>query len=151
GGNPLFVIEMLAIASDTETDVVVPPTLQALLAARLDQLDPVARRVLECAAVEGEVFHHGAVMELGPDEEREASGLEALRDRQLIRPEKSPFPNEEAYRFSHILFRDAAYRGLAKATRADMHERYAGWVTKRGLDLPEVQEIAGHHLEQAAQ
>ena len=60
GGNPLFVTEMLAMAEETD-DVEVPPTLRALLAARLDQLDPAERRVLECAAVEGEVFHRGGI------------------------------------------------------------------------------------------
>ncbi len=64
GGNPLFVREMVAMADETDGDVVVPPTLQALLAARLDQLDPAERGVLECGAVEGEVFHRGAVQAL---------------------------------------------------------------------------------------
>src|SRR5581483_5865595 len=56
GGNPLFLTEMLAMASETE-DVEVPATLRALLAARIDQLDPPDRAVLECGAVEGELFH----------------------------------------------------------------------------------------------
>jgi predicted ATPase len=59
GGNPLFLTEMLAMAGETE-DIEVPPTLRALLAARLDQLDPPDRAVLECGAVEGELFHRGA-------------------------------------------------------------------------------------------
>jgi predicted ATPase len=55
GGNPLFVEEMVAMASEAGEEVVVPPTLQALLTTRLDQLDPAERRALERAAVEGEV------------------------------------------------------------------------------------------------
>ena len=65
GGNPLFVTEMLAMASETD-DVEVPPTLRALLFARLDQLDPAERRVLECGSIEGEVFHRGGVLALAP-------------------------------------------------------------------------------------
>ena len=68
GGNPLFIHEMVAMAGEADAGVVVPPTLQALLAARLDQLDPRERRVLECGAVEGEIFHRGAVQALAPDE-----------------------------------------------------------------------------------
>ena len=69
GGNPLFIDEMLAMA-ESDGEVVVPPTLQALLAARLDQLDAAERRVLERGAVEGEVFHRGAVQALAPEETR---------------------------------------------------------------------------------
>jgi len=70
GGNPLFVGEMLVMADDGDGsgEMVVPPTLQALLAARLDQLAPAERTVLECGAVEGEVFHRGAVQTLATGE-----------------------------------------------------------------------------------
>ena len=70
GGNPLFVEEMLAIAGEAAGEVVVPPSLQALLAARLDQLDPAERGVLERGAVEGEIFHRGAVQALTADGRR---------------------------------------------------------------------------------
>jgi predicted ATPase len=85
GGNPLFLTEMLAMAGENE-DVHVPPTLRALLAARLDQLDPPERAVLECGAVEGELFHRGAVQALAP-EEPVTPRLAALARRDLIRPD----------------------------------------------------------------
>ena len=66
GGNPLFVEEMLAMAGEADVEVVVPPTLQALLAARLDQLETAERSVLERGAIEGEIFHRGAVQALAP-------------------------------------------------------------------------------------
>ena len=69
GGNPLFIEEMLAMAGEAEGDVVVPPTLQALLGARLDQLEPAERGVLERGAIEGEIFHQGAVQALAPEED----------------------------------------------------------------------------------
>jgi len=65
-GNPLFIAEMLSMAQEAEGQVVIPTSLQALLAARLDQLEPGERSVLERGAVEGEIFHRGAVQALAP-------------------------------------------------------------------------------------
>jgi hypothetical protein len=67
GGNPLFLTEMAAMAAGTGAEVLVPPNLQALLAARLDQLDTSERSVLERGAVEGEIFHRGSVQALSGD------------------------------------------------------------------------------------
>ncbi len=150
GGNPLFVGEMLAMAGEAGDEIEVPPTLKALLAARLDQLDAAERRVLERGAVEGEVFHRGAVQALAPEELRLTPRLAALVHRELIRPEKAQFAAEDAFRFHHLLIRDAAYEALPKATRADLHERFAGWLEQRGDELVELDEILGYHLEQAA-
>src|SRR4029079_466497 len=66
GGNPLFISEMLAMAAE-DGEVEVPPTLKALLAARLDQLDQAERTVLERGSVEGEIFHRGGVHALAPE------------------------------------------------------------------------------------
>ena len=149
GGNPLFVTEMLAIATDAD-DVDVPPSLRALLAARLDQLDPAERRVLERGAVEGEVFHRGAVQALAPGEPQVTPRLAALTRKQLIHPDKPQLAGEDGFRFRHLLIRDAAYDALPKAVRADLHERFADWLEDRGRDLVELDEIVGYHLEQAA-
>ncbi|HUH82084.1 MAG TPA: adenylate/guanylate cyclase domain-containing protein, partial [Solirubrobacteraceae bacterium] len=91
GGNPLFVLEMLAMLDQAGGEVVVPPTLRGMLAARLDQLDAGDRRVLERGAVEGEVFHRGAVQALAPEEPQVTHRLAALVRRELIRPEKAQF------------------------------------------------------------
>jgi class 3 adenylate cyclase len=149
GGNPLFLTEMRAMAAKSDR-VEVPPTLRALLAARLDQLDPAERAVLERAAVEGEVFHRGGVQALAPDEEQVTPRLTALVRRELIRPERAQLPGEDGFRFRHILIRDAAYDALPKATRAELHERFAGWLDQRGAELVELDEILGYHLEQSA-
>ncbi|HET7353452.1 MAG TPA: adenylate/guanylate cyclase domain-containing protein, partial [Gaiellaceae bacterium] len=149
GGNPLFVTEMLALAGDA-TDVEVPPTLRALLAARLDQLDEPERRVLERGAVEGELFHRGGVQALAPEETEVTPRLAALVRRELVRPDQPQLPREDAYRFRHLLIRDAAYDALPKATRADLHRRFAAWLEQHGQDLAELEEILGYHLEQAA-
>jgi class 3 adenylate cyclase len=148
GGNPLFVTEMLAMAEgDGEVDV--PPTLRALLAARLDQLDDRERHVLERGAVEGEVFPRGAVQALVAGEQV-SPRLAALVRRPLIRPDRTQLPGDDGFRFRHLLIRDTAYDALPKSVRADLHERFADWLDEHGRGLVELDEIVGYHLEQAA-
>src|SRR6266545_524985 len=88
GGNPLFVSENLVMAEHADGALAVPPTLRALLAARVDQLEPAERRVLERGAVEGEVFHRGAVQALSPEESQVTPRLAALVRKELIRPDR---------------------------------------------------------------
>ena len=149
GGNPLFLTEMVAMASEAEGDVAVPATLRALLAARLDQLEPNERSVLERGAVEGEIFHRGAVQALSSDGQV-TPRLAALVRKGLIRPDKAQLPGEEAFRFHHLLLRDAAYDALPKSVRADLHVRFADWLGRHGTQLVELDELLGYHLEQAA-
>ena len=149
GGNPLFIEEMLAMAGSVEDDVVVPPTLQALLAARLDQLETAERNVLERGAIEGEIFHRGAVQALAPEEPQVTPRLAALVRKELIRPDKTQLAGDDGFRFRHLLIRDAAYEALPKAVRAELHERFASWLEERGAELVELDEILGYHLGQA--
>ncbi|MBA2641629.1 MAG: AAA family ATPase [Actinobacteria bacterium] len=149
-GNPLFVEEMLAMVREGgDGEIAVPPTIQALLQARIDSLDGDVRVVMERGAVEGEVFHRGAVAQLSPDPVR--LGVEAhlatLVRKELIRSVAPTFPEDEGFRFRHLLIRDAAYESLPKATRAQLHERFADWLATH--DLVEGDEIVGYHLEQA--
>ena len=147
-GNPLFVEEMLALAREGG-DVRTPSTVHALLQARLDQLGRDERTVIESGAVEGHVFHRGAVVELtrAPDVE---SPLVGLVRKELIHPETAALAGDRAYRFRHLLIRDAAYDALPKAARAELHERFAGWLEAHGRELTELDEVLGYHLEQAA-
>ena len=152
GGNPLFVEEMAAMVQASREgngEVDVPPTLQALIAARLDQLERPERSVLERGSVEGEVFHHGVVQALTPEESRLTSQLTALVRKELIRPDRPLFTGEDAFRFRHLLMRDAAYEGLPKAERAELHEQFADWLVEHGDELVELDELVGYHLEQA--
>ncbi len=149
GGNPLFISEMLAMAAGN-AEVEVPPTLKALLAARLDQLDEPERRVLERGSVEGEIFHRGAVQALAPEETQVTTRLAALVRHQLVRPDRAQLAGDDGYRFRHLLIRDAAYDALPKAVRADLHARFADWLDEHGQALVERDEIVGYHLEQAA-
>jgi class 3 adenylate cyclase/tetratricopeptide (TPR) repeat protein len=150
-GNPLYVEEMLAMVREHGGDgeIAVPPTIHALLQARIDSLDGDVRVVMERGAVEGEVFHRGAVAELAPDPVRAdvESHLATLVRKELIRSTSPTFPEDEGFRFRHLLIRDAAYESLPKATRAELHERFADWLSQH--DLVERDEIVGYHLEQA--
>ena len=147
GGNPLFIGEMLAMAEEGE--LIVPPTLQALLAARLDQLDTAERRVLERGAIEGEIFHRSAVQALAPEETQVTPRLASLVRKEFIRPDRPQFQGEDGFRFRHILIRDAAYEALPKAIRAELHESFASWLEEHGAELVELDELLGYHLEQA--
>jgi class 3 adenylate cyclase/tetratricopeptide (TPR) repeat protein len=150
GGNPLFVSEMLVMAGQKGNgEVAVPPTLRALLVARLDQLEFPERRALECGAVEGELFHRGAVRALAPEESQVTPRLAALVRKQLVRPDRAQLPGEDGFRFRHLLIRDAAYDGLPKSARAELHERFAAWLEEHGANLIEHDELVGYHLEQA--
>ncbi len=148
-GNPLFLQEIAAVVASSGGEVVIPPTIQALLAARLDQLEPGERRVLERGSVEGNSFHRGAVEALGPGEASVPATLVTLVRKDLVRPDDAAFPGDDAFRFRHLLIRDAAYDGLPKSVRAQLHEAFARWLDERASDLVERDEIIGYHLEQA--
>lgn len=149
GGNPLFISEMLAMAAE-DAEVEVPPTLKALLAMRLDQLDEAERKVLERGSVEGEIFHRGAVQALAPEETRVTTRLAALVRHQLVRPDRAQLAGDDGYRFRHLLIRDAAYEALPKTVRVGLHVRFADWLDEHGVALVERDEIVGYHLGQAA-
>lgn len=166
-GNPLYLEEMLGMLVDeghlVEVDgqwqasgpverVTVPPTVQALLAARLDQLTPTERAIAERGSVIGRIFEQAAVTALAPESLRTevAGGLLALVRKELVRPDRSNLAAGDAFKFRHLLIRDAAYNALPKAERADLHERFADWLLSVvGERVAEYSEIVGYHLEQA--
>ena len=165
-GNPLFVEEMISmliddgllvqdrgrwIAREGISSVRVPPTIHALLSARLDQLRDDERAIVERAAVAGKVFQEDAVVELSFGAARADVGhaLAGLMRKELIRPERAELGGR-TYRFRHLLIRDAAYDSIPKEARADYHERFAGWLERTtGRRAIEYEEVLGYHLEQA--
>ena len=166
-GNPLFVEEMLGMLIDDGLlerrdgnwvvtgdlrSISAPPTIQALLSARLDRLDSEERAVIERGSVEGKTFHRGAVVELAPESirDRVTGHLQALVRKELLRPDSSDFAGDDAFRFRHILIRDAAYNAMPKELRAELHERFAAWLERVAGEWElEREEILGFHLEQA--
>jgi class 3 adenylate cyclase/tetratricopeptide (TPR) repeat protein len=154
-GNPLYVEQLLAMIMENGAavgDLAIPPSIHALLAARLDRLAPDERAVIEGASVVGKEFWRGAVTELVGEVEQGSVGatLMTLARKEFIEPARSIFPSEDGFRFRHILIRDAAYLGVPKETRAQLHEQYAGWLERiSGERASELDEIIGYHLEQA--
>jgi tetratricopeptide (TPR) repeat protein len=135
-GNPLFVEQLVAVRDADE----LPVTIQAVLAARLDRLDAHDRTLLQRGAVEGRTFHAGPLEDVHGLRTR----LVALAHKGLIAADAPRFDGEDAFRFTHALIRDAAYAGLPKRRRAELHASLAAWLDDRAED-----EIVGHHLEQA--
>jgi DNA-binding SARP family transcriptional activator len=158
-GNPLFVEELLALVLENgrrDAQLEVPPTIQALLGARLDRLSDEERTAIEAASVEGQVFHEAPVAERLPEALRSSvhEQLMALVRKDLIRPERPEFSGERAFRFRHLLIRDAAYDSIPKQARAEFHERHAAWLEGNigegaSRTLAEYEEILGYHLERA--
>ena len=149
-GNPLFLEEMVALVRDSpDGQVHVPGTIQALVAARLDHLDPVERSVLGRGAVEGRVFHRGALLAMSGGEGELDVPLMSLVRKDVVRSDRPQIADEDAYRFRHLLIRDAAYDAMPKAVRADLHQRFASWLSDHGAGLVEIEEILGYHLESA--
>lgn len=161
-GNPLFAEELVATlaeqglldADDVSKvdDINLPVGINALLTTRLDRLESGSRDALERGAVEGEVFHRGAVVELSDSSARAVvpARLDDLARRDLVRPAAGTVAGEVAFRFKHILVREAAYRATAKKLRAGLHERFADWLERLAGDrVAEYEEILGYHLEQA--
>ncbi len=150
-GNPLYVEQLVAMLADADGDtriVELPPTIQALLSARLDRLEPAERDVLERAAVVGKDFWPGAVAALGEAEEPLGATLLQLVRRELVEPAPSTVPGEDGFSFRHALIRDAAYDGTPLRRRAAHHEQFAAWLASGNFG-EEYDEIRGYHLEQA--
>ncbi len=148
-GNPLYVEQMAAMLAEGGPVDAIPPSIHALLAARLDRLPNEERAVLERAAVAGKEFSRGAVLQLSPEDDRpDVDGrLLSLVRKDLLaaRPGR-----EDAYRFRHALIRDAAYAGIPKELRSQLHERFAHWAARTNAGRAgELDEIVGYHLEQA--
>jgi class 3 adenylate cyclase/tetratricopeptide (TPR) repeat protein len=166
-GNPLFVEELLAMLVDEGVlqfvdgrwqvagdlnQLTIPPTIHALLAARLDRLSTGEREVAARASVVGRVFEPDAVAALSPPDRHNIlnARLMALVRRELVLPARSELTGGDAFKFRHILIRDAAYRSLPKRERADLHDRFADWLENTTADRSgEVAEVVAFHLGQA--
>ncbi len=170
-GNPLFVEQLVEtlietgalrledgrwVRADEAADLGLPPSIQALVAARLDRITRSERGVVEPASVIGLRFAEPAIADLvdpGLHADLAATVGQLVR-RRLVLPEPAPSrPDAELeYRFGHQVIRDVAYQGILKRTRATLHERFVAWADRVNADRDrgrEFEEILGYHLEQA--
>ncbi|MDQ4065665.1 MAG: AAA family ATPase, partial [Actinomycetota bacterium] len=164
GGNPLFLEETIAMLVEDGTleqadrqwrstkqisELQIPPTIQALLAARLDQLPSEERMTIEAAGLIGKVFSVDYVAGLLDDDSDPSGTIESLTRKGLVRRDETD-PGSRLFRFRHILIRDAAYQGIPKERRAALHERYARFLLESmGARVAEYEEVVGYHFEQA--
>jgi len=167
-GNPLYVEQLLSMLIDrgavveaagrwvrtqAAVDIEVPPTIHALLEARLDQLGRTERATVEPASVIGLEFPQSALADMAPE------GVRATLDQQLATLTRKQFVRVSMsvdattrYRFHHQLVRDTVYNGLLKRARAQLHIDFVRWADKVNADRDralEFEEILGYHLEQA--
>ena len=163
GGNPLYVEQMHAMLQEGDvlhlredgvggavgSGLLVPPTISALIAARLDRLGQGERAVIEPAAVIGLVFADDAAAALAPEAVRPRlqDHLQTLVSKQLVHPQEGDSEADRGHQFHHLLIRDEAYNGLLKRTRASLHEQFVGWADahnaarQRGLEYQEIARL----------
>ena len=151
-GNPLFVEQLVAMLAD-DPDALpesVPPSIHALLAARIDRLEPEERAVLQRGAVEGRLFHRGGVGALLDDDGGLGGTLLSLVRKEFVRPDRSLYPGDDGFRFNHVLIRDVAYASMPKELRSRLHAHLADWLYGHAVDrLTGQDELVANHLEEA--
>lgn len=161
-GNPLFIEELVRmlhdlpeLASATEPYLVVrralPPTLQGLIAARIDRLPQEVTDVVKRAAVLGRVFSEAGIAAFGVADERlTARVAEAVRADVLVTTDEESFGSGTSYRFRHSLIRDVVYRSIPKSVRWRMHDALGRWIEAASGDrAAEQEELIAFHAEQA--
>ena len=163
GGNPLFVEEVAAhlvetgvlrrdhdgwvVAGDLKR-VSVPPTVTALLVARLDRIPRPERALLERVSVIGLEVTTADAAALSDDDVEVPALLASLSRRDLLR--RAHTLRADTWAFRHVLLRDAAYEALPKSVRAVLHERVADLLVESATEAGgEIDAFVGHHLEQA--
>jgi tetratricopeptide (TPR) repeat protein len=163
-GNPLFVEEFLRLLIDggyvkkrgsrwtatrAATSLALPPTVQGLIAARLDQLPAQVKRLVQYATVAGRVVSQDALDALAPGN-HPAHLAEAVRRDVLIPSDEASFGGGKTYRFSHVLVRDVAYATLAKSDRLRLHDLFGRWLENvLGDRRDESADVVAYHAEQA--
>ena len=162
-GNPFFLEEVLGSLIDQgllrneegswamgelPEGFVLPDTVQAVVAARIDLLDPAEKEALQAASVIGRIFWSGPVYELCPDADPDLRQLEQ-RDFVRLRPASS-LEGEREYAIKHAVTREVAYASIPKARRAHLHAAFAAWVERLAGRRDEYAAILAHHYTQAA-
>lgn len=153
-GIPLFVEELTRMLIDAgqleeSKTTTIPATLHDSLMARLDRLDPLARRVAQLGATIGRTFHFSLLQRIftGPQSELQR-GIAELLDAQLVH--RLGGASSERFVFKHALIQDAAYESLLKRTRQEYHGLIAQALEQGFGTLAEVEpELLAHHLEAA--
>ena len=161
-GNPFFLEELLASLADRgvlersdggwtvrepDADFAVPDSVHAVLAARIDLLEPIEKAALQAASVIGRVFWAGPVSELLGGAE---PNFRVLEERDFVRRlPRTAVAGEREFSFKHMLTREVAYASLPRATRARLHAGFATWLEQFGEGRDEHAPLLGHHYAEA--
>lgn len=155
-GIPLFVEELTRMLMDAgqlddTKGSVIPATLHDSLMARLDRIDPVARKVAQLGATIGRAFERSLLARIFSGAEDELRrGIEGLHEAQLLLTKSGTHGDGEIYIFKHALIQDTAYESLLKRTRQEYHARIAAALREVAGAFTEVEpELLAHHLEEA--
>jgi len=145
-GNPLFIEQIMAALGDHDQPTI-PPSIQALLVARLDRLGPAERDLIRSASVLGRRFRVNDLMTLIPERARETAPihLESLERRALI----TEVGEDDSFEFRHALIQLVSYQTLTKESRATLHAQAGELLEQSGAEDTEVDEIVGYHFERA--
>jgi len=155
GGNPLFAEEMVnrLLEEETVEAETLPRTVQSLLAARLDSLDRLERRLLQSASVVGQTFWEGALVSTATQEGLDLGRtLANLEEKDLLAPSTgSRLAGEREYAFKHVLIRDVAYSMLPKSVRCRKHVEVAEFIRERAGERSDgVIGLIAEHFARAA-
>ena len=155
GGNPLFAEEMVnrLLEEETVEAEALPRTVQSLLAARLDSLDRLERRLLQSASVVGQTFWEGALSTTAAEEGLDLGRtLSNLEEKDLLVPSAgSRLAGEREYAFKHVLIRDVAYSMLPKSVRCRKHVEVAEFIRERAGERSDgVIGLIAEHFARAA-
>ena len=165
-GNPLYVEEFLRMlmetgriekrddrwtASPSMATVEIPPTLQGLITARLDRVEPNVKALLQRASLAGRLFSTDALTALGDGDAPDPALLrDAIRRDLLVEADERALGSGRVFRFKHVLIRDVAYSTVPKSERSRLHDRYGRWLEATlGDRRHEIADIVAFHAEQA--
>lgn len=151
-GNPLFIEELAAAASEPTPGGELPSSVKEAIAANIDSLPAGLRTTLLDASVVGRTFWSGVLSAAAPSATIEAS-LEQLAVRGLIRRERlSQISGDAQFVFKHALVYDVAYSTLARAPKRELHARVARALEERlGASTSEMAGLLGHHWREAGE
>ena len=162
-GNPFFLGELVRSLVDAgalhqedsgwrfdhEVPIEVPPTVEKVILARIDRLEPAAHDTLMAAAIIGRRFGLPLLTAVAADDVAVRPLLVELQRADLVREERR-WPDPE-YRFKHALIQETAYRTLVSAERERLHRRAAAWLESRHTDTEDdVSALLAHHYLGAA-
>ncbi len=149
-GNPLYAEEFARLLRERGDlgKAAMPESVQGIIAARLDLLEPDAKALVQAAAVLGKVFWLGAVAEIsGRERWSLEQELHDLERRELVRRERrGSVEGETEYAFRHLLVRDVAYGQIPRGERAEKHRAAATWIESLGRAEDHAEMLAHHYV-----